>query len=263
MQFILHSISKSIEVLGRLLVSAFATVGGMTMFSFSILKAFFPPSFDYEETLEQLDRVGVRSLPVVLATALFVGAIMVIQGGDYVRATGATSLIGWAAGTGVLAEIGPVLIGLMFSGRVGANITAELGTMVVTEQILALRTLGIDPIRYLVVPRFVSMVVILLILTCIGDLFALLGGAITCQIILGIDMRVYWQSVIESHLLDEFFMGLVKGVAFGAVISITACYKGLSVTGGAEGVGRGVNDGVVITAIGIFMVNTLVTVIWL
>jgi phospholipid/cholesterol/gamma-HCH transport system permease protein len=171
-------------------------------------------------------------------------------------------MVGWASGTAVLAEVGPVLIGLMFSGRVGANNTAELGTMKITDQIDALRVLGIDPIRHLVVPRFVSMIVMLVLLTCVGDLFALTGGAFACQAVLGIDMRIYWHGVLESRLLGEFLMGLVKAFFFGGAISIVSCHWGLSVQGGAHGVGRAVNNSVVTSAIAIFVVNFFVTMIW-
>lgn len=255
--------SGGVGGLGQLIIGACDVVGGMSVLQYRIVRAMIPPDFDYDETIRQLFKVGVKSIAVVVATALLTGAIMVIQSGNFVKSTGATSLVGWAAGTTILAEIGPILIGLMFSGRVGANNTAELGAMVVTDQVNALRVLGMDPVRYLAVPRFVSMIIMLVLLTCIGDLFALMGGAISCQAILQIDMRVYWQSVIDSHLLDELIMGLVKAVAFGGAISVVSCHFGLSVKGGAEGVGRAVNNSVVTTAISIFVVNFLVSAIWL
>ncbi|MBM4397219.1 MAG: ABC transporter permease [Deltaproteobacteria bacterium] len=247
---------------GRALLDACDVVGGMTLLQWRILRAMIPPTFDYDESLRQLYKVGVLSVGVVVATALFTGAIMVVQTGGYVRSTGTTSLVGWATATAVLTEVGPVLIGLMFSGRVGANNTAELGTMKVTDQLDALRLLGIDPIRYLIVPRFLAMLIMLVLLTCIGDVFALLGGATAGRVVLGIDFRVYWQSVIESHLLDEFLMGLLKGFVFGGAISIVSCYWGLRVEGGAVGVGRAVNNSVVTAAIAIFVTNFVVSVLW-
>ncbi|MBM4387374.1 MAG: ABC transporter permease, partial [Deltaproteobacteria bacterium] len=201
--------------------------------------------------------------PIVVVTAVFTGAIMVVQSGHFVRSTGATAYVGWAAGIAVLAEVGPILIGLMFSGRVGANNTAELGTMKVTDQIDALRILSIEPIKYLVVPRFLSMIIMLTLLTCIGDLFALLGGAWASQFLLGIDTRIFFNGVIQGHLLDEFIMGLVKGLFFGGAISIVSCYYGISVEGGASGVGKAVNNSVVASRIGIFVVNYLITYVWL
>jgi phospholipid/cholesterol/gamma-HCH transport system permease protein len=256
------ALAIAVRPVGKGFLDACTIVGGMTLLQVRIFRAMIPPSFDYDETLRQFEKVGVRSLAVVIMTSLFVGALMLVQTGNFVRDTGATSMVGWATGLTVLAEVGPVLIGLMFSGRVGANNTAELGTMTITEQVDALRVLGIDPVRHLVVPRFVAMCVMLVLLTCIGDLFAITGAAIACQLIVGIDVRVFWQGLLEGHLVGEFVMGLVKGFFFGGAISIVSCYWGLRVEGGAEGVGRAVNNSVVTSAIAIFVVNFLVTMLW-
>jgi phospholipid/cholesterol/gamma-HCH transport system permease protein len=258
-----HAIALPARPLGRGVLHACEIVGGMSVLQIDILRAMVPPSFDYDETLSQLHKVGVRSLPVVTLTAFFVGALMLIQTGNFVRSTGATAMVGWATGLSIFAEVGPVLIGLMFSGRVGANNTAELGTMTITEQVDALRVLGIDPIRYLVVPRFISMILMLFLLTCIGDLCAIIGAALACQAILGIDIRVFWQGLVQGHLLGEFVMGLVKGTLFGGAVAIVSCHWGLRVQGGAVGVGRSVNNSVVTSAIAIFVVNFLVTTLWM
>lgn len=252
---------KLLAAIGAGFLNIAEQAGGVAMILFRVIASFFPPQFDGRETWRNLYKVGVKSYPIVVLTAMFTGAIMVIQSGEFVRRTGATGLLGWGAGFAVLAEIGPVLIGLMFSGRVGANNTAELGTMTVTEQVDALRALAIDPIRYLVVPRVFAMMVMLMLLTCLGDLFALVGGAITSQFLLKVDWRVFFWGVFESHLLDEFLLGLVKAYFFGLSISLVSCYFGLSVKGGATGVGRAVNASVVASAIGIFAVDYLVTFI--
>lgn len=222
----------------------------------------FASGLDWEETLRQAHKVGVRSVPVLTATALLTGAIMVIMGEAYVSATGATNLVGWAAGTGVFTEIGPLLIGLMFSGRVGANTTAEIGAMKVTEQVDALRLLGIDPIGLLVTPRLLSMVLMLALLVAVCDLIALLGAAATANLLLAISPATFFRSVVESHLLPEFLMGIAKGAVFGASISLTACYFGLTTTGGSAGVGRSVNTAVVVSAVSIFLWNYLVSALW-
>ncbi|MBM4342948.1 MAG: ABC transporter permease [Deltaproteobacteria bacterium] len=244
---------------GRMFLSVSDTVGGITLTLARILRAASRLRFDRDETWLNLYKVGVKSYPIVIMTAIFTGAIMVIQSGQYVKQTGATGLLGWGAGYAVLAEVGPVLIGLMFSGRVGANNTAELGTMKVTEQIDALRALAIDPMQHLVVPRFLAMVVMLLLLTALGDLFALVGGALTSQFILDVDWRVFFNGVFNSQLLDEYLVGLTKGVTFGASISVVSCFYGLGVSGGAAGVGRAVNNCVVTSAIGIFVWDYIIT----
>jgi len=248
-----------LAVVGRTFLNVSETLGGVTVVLFRILRAMIPPRFDRDETWLNLYKVGVKSYPIVIMTAVFTGAIMVIQSGQYVKQTGATGLLGWGAGYAVLAEVGPVLIGLMFSGRVGANNTAELGTMRVTEQIDALRALAIDPMLHLVVPRFLAMILMLLLLTALGDLFALVGGAATSQFILEVDWRVFFNGVFSSGLLDEYLVGLIKGVTFGASISVVSCFYGLGVTGGAAGVGRAVNNCVVTSAIGIFVWDYIIT----
>ena len=248
-----------LAIIGRNFLSIADTIGGITLVLFRIIRAMMPPRFDRDETWLNLYKVGVKSFPIVIMTALFTGAIMVIQSGQYVKQTGATGLLGWGAGYAVLAEVGPVLIGLMFSGRVGANNTAELGTMKVTEQIDALRALAIDPMLHLVVPRFVAMVLMLLLLTALGDLFALIGGALTSQYILDVSWLTFYNGVVAGALLDEYLVGLTKGVTFGASISVVSCFYGLSVSGGAAGVGKAVNNCVVTSAIGIFVWDYIIT----
>jgi len=248
--------------LGRVILAALINLGGMAILCKDIASALFPPKYDGRETWRAFYKVGVQSYPIVILTALFTGAIMVIQSGHFVAKTGATSFVGWAAGFAVFAEIGPILIGLMFSGRVGANNTAEMGTMFVTEQIDALRALAIDPIRYLAVPRFIAMTVMLFLLTAMGDLFALIGGAVTAEMMLDIPMRVFIQQVLDAQLMDEYLLGLVKGCAFGMSIAIVSCFFGLNVRGGATGVGAAVNASVVAAAIGIFAIDFLVGTLW-
>ncbi len=250
----------------RLLDGTFGTVGrgylalahvfgGVVVLLGKILRALVPPRFDVDETWRKLYDVGVKSYPIVVLTALFVGAIMVLQTAFFVQRTGATGLLGYGVGFSVFAEIGPILVGLMFSGRVGANNAAELGTMVVTEQVDALRALAIDPIAYLVVPRFLAMFVMLTLLMVLGDLFAVVGAALTSQLLLGLDWQVLVANLLESHLLDEFAMGIVKAASFGVAISTLSCWYGLAVTGGATGVGRAVNNSVVASATAIFVLD--------
>lgn len=251
-------LSAPLSAVGQSLLGLAETIGGATLLFGRILRALFPPRFDRDETWRQLYGVGVKSYAIVVVTALFVGAIMVIQTAFYVRRTGATSLLGYGVGFTVFAEIGPILIGLMFSGRVGANTTAELGTMVVTEQVDALRALAIDPIRYLVVPRFVAMMVMMGLLMVLGDVFAVIGATLTADTLIGVDPSVLISSLLESHLLDEYLLGLGKALCFGVSISVLSCWFGLGVRGGATGVGRAVNNSVVANAAAIFFIDFVV-----
>jgi phospholipid/cholesterol/gamma-HCH transport system permease protein len=224
-----------------------------------ILRRCLPPRSDGPETWSNLYRVGVKSFPIVLVTAAFTGAIMVIQSGIYIQQYGAEGLLGWGAGYSVLREVGPVMIGLMFSGRVGANNTAELGTMMVTEQIDALRALAIDPVSYLVVPRFIAMMVMLTLLVVVGDLTALVGGALTGHVLLDVDVQVFYESVVTLVTLEDFLSGVYKALSFGVAIAVISCHFGLTVRGGAVGVGRAVNNSVVASAIAIFVLDYFLT----
>jgi phospholipid/cholesterol/gamma-HCH transport system permease protein len=237
-------------------------VGAMGLTFWQIMRVLVPPRFDRNQMIQNLYRIGVKSLPIVAITAVFAGAIMVVQTMAYVRATGANGLVPITAVVAVFAEIGPLLIGLMFSGRVGANTTADLGTMVITEQLDALRALAIDPVRYFVAPRYVAMVLMLILLTAIGDVFAVLGGAVTADLLLDIDRMEFLRVIPDGELLDEFIVGLIKGGTFGAIISVVSCTYGLRVGRGTREVGRAVNQSVVATALGIFASDYLITWIW-
>lgn len=243
------------RLLGATTLTVGEQVGGLAVLTGRILFRLFPPRIDRYELVRNLHKMGVRSLPIVVVTALFVGAIMVIQAAPLVTRFNAREIVGWGAGFATLREVGPLLIALMFSGRVGANNTAELGTMMVTSQIDALRALAIDPIRYLVLPRVVSMVVMLFFLTVIGDVVAIGGAMVAGKVLLDVDPRSFLNSLFL--LLDEWDLmtGLIKSVVFGLMIALTSCHFGLSVKGGAPGVGRSVNAAVVAAASGIFILD--------
>ncbi|MBI3074492.1 MAG: ABC transporter permease [Deltaproteobacteria bacterium] len=235
--------------------------GGLVRLLWLVVRSMFPWRVDGPELVRNLFKVGVRPLIIVVLTALFVGALMVIQTATYVRQFGAYDLIGWGAAFATFREVGPILIGLMFSGRVGANNTAELGTMKVTEQIDALRTLSIDPIPYLVTPRFIAMVIMLFTLTVLGDVMAVLGGMVTAYGLIDLSPVSFWNSLAANIKVADFMQGLYKAAVFGGVIALVSCKFGLSVTGGARGVGRAVNDSVVTTAVGIFVLDYVLTFI--
>ncbi len=242
----------------RVGASAFAVaaeVGGVAILSARLVRRLFPPRVDGPELLRNLYKMGVRSLPIVGVTALFVGAIMVVQAGVLIRRFGAEGLLGWGAGFATVREVGPILIALMFSGRVGANNTAELATMTVTEQIDALSTLAIDPLSYLILPRVISMVVMLFILTIFGDVLALLGAAYTGQGLLGVHVATFWNGLLEAIRVWDVATGLIKSAIFGLIIALSSSHYGLTVTGGAPGVGRAVNASVVASATGVFIAD--------
>jgi phospholipid/cholesterol/gamma-HCH transport system permease protein len=233
--------------------------GGIMVLLAQVLRALIPPRLDGRELVRNLYKMTNRSVPIVALTAFFVGGIMVIQAGMYVKQFNAAGLVGWGAGYSIFREIGPVLIALMFSGRVGSNNTAELGTMTVTEQLDGLRALAIDPIRYLIVPRVVAMVVMLFVLTVLGVLVAIAGGALFSGLLLDLEYSTFYYSLIDNLGWIDFVHGIIKSAVFGLSIALTSCYFGVSVRGGAAGVGRAVNAAVVAAAVSIMLLDFFLT----
>lgn len=257
--FVVRGGEKLVRRVGRGIVSTSQQAGGIVVLLGKILRRFFPPDIDYFEFKRNLHKMGNKSLFIVGLTSVFVGAIMVVQASVYVQQFSAYAFVGWGAGFVILRELGPILIALMFSGRVGANNTAELGTMVVTEQIDGLRALSIDPISYLIVPRFLSMIIMLFALTVYGDIIALFGAAGFGQVMLGIEVRVFFSGVTTMLGPWDLWIGLIKSLVFGLIIALSSCYYGLAVRGGAPGVGRAVNSSVVASAVGIFVSDYFLT----
>ncbi len=237
-------------------------VGGIVVLTGQVLRAMVAvrgPKLDGRELVKNLHKMGNRSVPIVVLTAFFAGGLMMLQSGPFVKKFTATALAGWGAGYAVLREIGPILIALMFSGRVGANNTAELSTMTVTEQLDGLRALAIDPIRFLVVPRVLAMMVMLVALTIIGDFVALAGASVVGKALLGIEWSVMYHSFADNLEPDDFLHGVYKSIAFGFAIAMTSCFYGVTVRGGAVGVGRAVNAAVVAAAVSIMLLDFLLT----
>jgi len=246
--------------LGAGFLNASHTAGGMTILLVRCLSRIFTLRIDGAEVWKNLYKMGVKSLPIVAVTALFTGAIMVIQAATIVKRYGAEGLLGWGAGFGTLREIAPLLTALMISGRVGANNTAELGTMVVTEQLDALRVLAIDPIGFLVAPRFIAIVATLFMMTLFADALALFGAAYTGQALLGVSPVTFYNGVTSGLLgFGDVANGLLKSIVYGLLMALASCHFGLATTGGAPGVGRAVNSTVVTSAAGIFVLDYIVS----
>ena len=249
-----------LQQVGEAALAFAAVLGGLSLLFGRILWRLLRLAFDRHELLVNLEKMAVRSLSIVVVTAIFTGAIMVVQAAPLIERYQAHGLLGWGAGFGTLREIGPLLVALMISGRVGANNAAELGTMVVTEQVDALRTLAIDPLSFLVVPRFIGIVATLFLSTSIAIFIALLGAAFAGQAIVGVEPAVFYGGFTAGLLgVGDLLHGLAKSVLFGIVIALASCHFGMTTTGGAPGVGRAVNASVVTSAVGIFLVDYAVS----
>jgi phospholipid/cholesterol/gamma-HCH transport system permease protein len=217
----------------------------------------------------QLDSIGVGSIGIVILTGLFTGMVLALQSAVEMRQFGATIYIGRLVGASTVRELGPVLTALMVTGRAGSGIAAEIGAMRVTEQVDALKTMGVDPVRKLVTPRFVACLIALPLLTIITDLVAIFGGLLIAIVKLDLTFDLYIRSVyvtladsgfVLQYIPVDFIGGvIVKPVFFGAIIAITSCYYGLSTRGGTEGVGRAATGAVVTSSIFILATDYFLT----
>ncbi|MEQ9459998.1 MAG: ABC transporter permease [Phycisphaeraceae bacterium] len=205
--------------------------------------------------LPQFYSIGTRSIPVVGLVGLFVGAVLGIEAFDQFEAIGQESRLGGIIGLSVLRQIGPVLAAVMIAGRVGGAISAELGSMKVTEQIDAIRVMGADPVDYLVVPRVVACVVMVPVLTVFSNLMGVFGGHVVCVWGFGVDSRLYWDFSQRFIGNWDIFTGLGKALIFGLTIGLISCYKGFHCGSGAQGVGRAATDSFVTAFIAIIVLN--------
>jgi phospholipid/cholesterol/gamma-HCH transport system permease protein len=187
--------------------------------------------------VDQMERIGIGSLPLVLVTSVFTGGVAAVQAAYQFQNYVPMRYLGTVIGKSVVIELGPVLTALVVGGRVGASIAAELGTMKVTEQIDALETLAIDPVRYLVSPRLLAGIIMLPVITIFADFIAIMGGFVVGVVGLKVSSHVYWSGFKLFMNNGDVFSGLVKAVFFGVIIAMMGCYNGLRTTGGAEGVG--------------------------
>ncbi len=213
------------------------------------------------DTLQQADLIGVGSLPIVILTGFFTGAVLALQTSATLQKFGSLSLTGQLVSLSMVKELGPVLTGLMVAGRNASGMASELGSMKVTEQIDAMRALGTDPTKKLVTPRVVGTVVMLFFLTIISDLVGLAGGALVATILLGLDANQYWTTAWQSLVFADVFQGLIKPILFGFVIASVGCYYGLSAHGGTQGVGRATTQAVVAASVLILVTDFFVTTI--
>jgi phospholipid/cholesterol/gamma-HCH transport system permease protein len=208
---------------------------------------------DVALVIEQLDQVGVRSLSIVNLTAVFMGMVLALQMGNFLAKFGAQIFVSRIVGVSLLRELAPVLTALMVGGRVGAGITAEIGSMAVSEQIDAIRSLGADPVRKLVVPRVAALLVMLPLLTVIADAVGIAGGCLISVTELGLTTEFYTRTLLQALAFSDFFSGLAKAVFFAYFIGIIACRNGLEARGGADGVGRATTATVVAASVAVLI----------
>jgi phospholipid/cholesterol/gamma-HCH transport system permease protein len=248
-----------LAIIGRIVLDFFAEVGRIALFARDGLVQGLSPRYYGAQIWRQFWRIGYTSLPVVALTAFFTGGALALQ--IYLGSSrfNAETFVAPIVALGITRELGPVLAGLMVSGRVGASVAAELGTMRVTEQIDALVTLSTNPFKYLVGPRILAAVVSLPILVAIGDTIGIFGGYIVGTRTLDLNALAYLKNTADFLTFNDVFSGLVKAAVFGFIIALMGCYHGFHSKGGAQGVGRATTNAVVSSAILILAANFLLT----
>jgi phospholipid/cholesterol/gamma-HCH transport system permease protein len=219
------------------------------------IRSIFSRPFYFHDVVEQFDQIGIGSLTVVLLTGFFTGAVLALQTGITLDQFGARPFVGRLISASMIKELGPVLTGLMLAGRIGSGIAAELGSMVVTDQINALRALGTDPVRKLVVPRVLAGFFMAPVLTVISDTVGILGGWLIAVYQLRVASSLYWTSITEALYLQDAWMGILKPFFLGYVIVTIGCHVGLRTSGGTQGVGRSTTAAVVAASVAVIAVD--------
>jgi phospholipid/cholesterol/gamma-HCH transport system permease protein len=209
----------------------------------------------FSEVIVQMDKIGVGSLSIVLLTGFFTGGVLILQMYPTLEYYGAQSNTGQGITTSLIRELGPVLTALIVAGRVGSAISAELGAMVVSQQIDAMRALGTSPVRRLVTPRVAALVITLPLLTMSADMFGIVGGGVVAKQLHGLDINLYISSVGTGLKLNDLIAGMIKPVVFGLIIGVISCHKGLTTTGGTVGVGASTTQAVVASSINVIVAD--------
>ncbi len=250
-----------LTAIGSKTVSSVAALGQWGVFSWQMLRWLLPGLVQWRTWVRAMPlffEVGNRTLPVIMITGTFVGLVLAVQSYDQLRAAGFENRMGVLVTLSLVQELGPVLAGVMVAGRVGGALTAELGTMRVTEQISALSAMGVDPIRQLVVPRFLACLLLTPLLTFFCDMCGSLAGWFVAVVLKGIPSTQYWYHIAYAIETWDVMVGFVKSVMFGGALALIACYKGFHCRPGAEGVGRACTESFVFSFIIILITDFFV-----
>jgi phospholipid/cholesterol/gamma-HCH transport system permease protein len=241
----------------------FTDLGGMSLLTRQTIQQTFRRPFEWGLLAVQLDQIGVRSLSIVVVTALFIGMVLALQTAYSLQEFGGKLFIGRVVSLSLVRELAPVLMALMVGGRVGSGMTAEIGTMKVTEQIDALRALATDPVRKLVVPKVLATTLMMPLLTIIANVLGIFGGMLIAVFNLHLSANYYLRSVITTIQYNDLASGVGKTFFFGFAIAIIACFNGLQTSGGADGVGRATTVTVVSGAITVLVMDFFLTKLFL
>ncbi len=253
---------SGLAILGRRGVEFITKLGGIFLLLGRFIVSLKDLFRSFRLFVNQVYLLGVQSLPVIVIIAIFVGAVAAWQAAYQFKFIGAPlRYLGQAVGKAVVIELAPVLSAIVFAGRVGAGVTAELGTMRVTEQIDALESMGINPVRYLVMPRVLACVLMVPFLVVFANFIAVIGGLIVSVIGVDVSVEMFMNGFKSSFKMGDFINGLIKAAVFGLTIGVVGCYEGFNTNGGAQGVGRATTTSVVISTVMILILNFIFAVI--
>ena len=247
------------HTIGSLSMSFINESGKITILLWKTFLLIFQKPLNLKNILKQMEEVGIKSIPVVLITGAFTGAVLALQSYTGFKRFNAETFVGTVVALSMTRELGPVLTGLMVSGRVGSSMAAELGTMQVTEQIDALYTLAVNPVKYLIVPRLLAALIMMPVLVIFADLIGILGGYFVSVKVLNSNPYIYLERTWDYLELNDIYSGLFKACVFGIIIATISCYQGFFTQGGAEGVGRATTKAVVLSCLLILIFNYLIT----
>jgi phospholipid/cholesterol/gamma-HCH transport system permease protein len=241
------------------IVAVLAYAGGLATLAAQAAWAVVTPPFETRAWIRQMEQIGVRSLAVAAVTTIFTGMVLALQTAYSLPQIGVKFYIGTVVSKSLTRELGPVLTALIVGGRIGAGMTAEIGTMKVTEQIEALRSMAADPVRKLVAPKLLATLVMLPLLTVIGDALGILGGLFIAVVQLQLSVGLYWNDVLDALTMGDIASGVGKSAFFAFFVTVIACYNGLHARGGADGVGRATTNTVVLGAITVLISDFFLT----
>ena len=237
--------------------------GGLGLLGGTVLRNLRLPPGYVRYVVREIEVMGVRSLGVALTAAVFTGMVFALQSAVNMARFGAEAYVGPITALAILRELGPVLTAILVGGKVASGITAELGSMKVTEQIDALRTLGVNYVKRLIVPRMLAALVVFPLLTVLADAVGVLGGMLIMSLERGADMWAYWNVTTYWVVPKDFLMGVGKSVFFGAIVTLIGCYNGLATEGGTEGLGRATTATVVHVTMGVIIADFFLTKLFL
>lgn len=240
--------------------SMLESVGNAAAMTFETFKWIFKGAIPVKSTLSQMVEVGWRSFPIIMLTSFFTGMVLALQvGSSTANLFNEPVFVGTITGFALVIELGPVLTAVVISGRVGAAITAELGTMKVTEQLDALYTLGTNPVKYLAVPRFIALFLMFPLLVAMANIIGIYGGMVVTVSTWDVSTTTYWSDALDFMIVGTFMHGFIKSFFFALIIAIIACHKGFTTSGGAEGVGKATTSSVMLSMIFILVSDYFLT----